>query len=199
MLSNWNTVAQSNAVVMWDHILRGLIRETLPRRNFPPQPRIALPLPDADRRVTIRLQRPDPEQLTEPVDIGFVRRDEYGVVISDAWQRGIYRLSAFRAGVNTTSQPAWNVAVAVNGPAEESHLQTMSGQQRELLMSLSGVSVSAGKQQPASGMQTNGSRPLWRWLLLVVLILLLVELGMLIYPWLRLVGLAAARQPASEN
>jgi hypothetical protein len=39
---------------------------------------------------------------------------------------------------------------------------------------------------------------MWRWLLLVVLGLLLLELGMLIYPWLRIVGLATTRGTANE-
>jgi hypothetical protein len=88
LLASWNTVAQTNAVVMWDHILRGLIRDTLPRRNFFPQPRIALPIPQRDRGITVRLDRPGATESAESVDIGFVGPSEYGVVVEDAWQRG---------------------------------------------------------------------------------------------------------------
>ncbi len=193
LLSEWNTIAQSNAVVIWDHILRGLIRDTLPRRNFKPQARIALPLPSRDRRIQVGLERPNVTATTEFVDIGFVGRDEFGVVVSDAWTRGIYRLSAIRNRGRTSAkarEQAWKLAVAVNGEAEESRLQRISGQQREALAALPGVIVASGDELLDSGVGVSDSRPLWRWLLLMVLILLLAELGMLIYPWLLLRGIS---------
>jgi hypothetical protein len=202
LLSEWNTIAQSNAVVMWDHILRGLIRDTLPRQNFTPQSRIALPLPIRDRRVQVVLERPDTTATTEFVDIGFVGREEFGVVVRDAWTRGIYRLSAIRNEGRTSIkaiEPVWKLALAVNGETEESQLQTISGQQRESLAGLPGVLLANGEQLLESGFEASDSRPLWRWLLLMVMILLFAELGMLVYPWLRSVGLVAVRSTVNEG
>jgi hypothetical protein len=78
-------------------------------------------------------------------------------------------------------------------------LQRISGQQRETLAALPGVLLANGVQLLESGVGVSDSRPLWRWLLLLVLILLLAELGMLIYPWLRSVGLVAARRTVNAD
>ena len=58
LLPEWNNLSQTNAVVIWDHILRQLIRSTWPDENFSPQSQIHIALNAADRTSTVQLQRP---------------------------------------------------------------------------------------------------------------------------------------------
>ncbi len=191
ILSEWNTLAQTNAVVIWDHILRGLIRDTLPRRNYLPQAQIALSVPPRDRRLQVRLERPAARATEEFVDVGYIDRDEIGVVVRDAWTRGVYRLSAVTRdgpGRGIAGDPGWTAAIAVNGEVGESYLRTLSGQQKEALHDLARASLVTGEQLLRSDVGVTDSRPLWRWLLLLVFVVLFAELGILIYPWLRTAG-----------
>ena len=93
LLSNWNTLPQTNAILIFDRILRSMISDTLPRRNFPVGPTITLPLENDDPRVSYVLTRPDEKGQREYLERGFVGPLRRGLVIRDVFQRGIYRIS----------------------------------------------------------------------------------------------------------
>ena len=58
LASSWNTLATTNAVVMFDRILRSLTQATLPRRNFSALEKLAVPLPSEDHNLAVVLGRP---------------------------------------------------------------------------------------------------------------------------------------------
>jgi hypothetical protein len=58
LLSSWTTLPKTNAVLIFDRILRGMIESTLPRHNFPPSERMTLPLPQFDQGLLVKLVRP---------------------------------------------------------------------------------------------------------------------------------------------
>src|SRR5690606_17416492 len=87
LLPEWNTLATTNAVLVFDRILRSMIRTTLPSRNFATADRVALPLPTADRDVRPVLLRPGDGEPPEQLDVGFVGREQLGVSIEQPLTR----------------------------------------------------------------------------------------------------------------
>jgi len=185
LLSNWNTLPTSNAMLIFDRVLRAMIQSTLPPRNFGPAERIALPLPTAERELTLQLRRPDGGAQPEPLDTGFVGRDQLGFHIEQPLARGLYRVTAVPAGGNgnaAASPTAWELPVAVNGTAEESDLQPLSREQFDARVGDAAVRwVGPEDEISLAGTQVSGQDSWW-WLILAVLGLLLVEL-LLVAKW----------------
>ncbi|HND54797.1 MAG TPA: hypothetical protein PLV92_20435, partial [Pirellulaceae bacterium] len=98
LLSEWNTLPQTNTMFLFDRLLRGMIEATLPPRNFDPQERLALPLTDVDPQQSLLLQRPGRAGADETIDFGNVGRDQRGVTLTNMLQRGFYRIA--RAGAD---------------------------------------------------------------------------------------------------
>ena len=185
LLSNWNTLPTSNAVVIFDRVLRAMIQSTLPPRNFGPTERIALPLPTAEREVTLQLRRPDGGAQPEPLDRGFVGQEQLGFQIEQPLARGVYRVTALRAGGSEnpgTRETAWELPVAVNGDSEESELQPLGRDQFEARVGDAAVRwVGPDDEISLAGTQVSGQDSWW-WLILAVLGLLLAEL-LLVAKW----------------
>lgn len=116
LLPGWNTLAQTNTFLIFDRILRDLIQQTLPQRNYGPQPQLAVPLPTQDRQIQVKLLRPswmgsdDPANWAEEsLDAGFIGRDQLGVQIENPLTRGVYRVEGYRGAVDSAgsrSEPA---------------------------------------------------------------------------------------------
>jgi len=96
LLSDWNTLPKTNTFLIFDRILRSMIQSTLPRRNFPAQERITLPLPTTDREFTVALHRPGQEDDPEILDTGFIGKEQLGFSIQSPLARGLYRVAAYR-------------------------------------------------------------------------------------------------------
>jgi len=177
--SSWNTMPRTNTILIFDRILRSLIRSTLPRRTLTPQERIAFALPPQRTNVTVALQRPGDEAATEPLDVGFIGQDRRGVQVTNAIDRGLYTLvSAEDAPQQIGAQQAWEV-FAVNGPAEESELTTLTSEQfAERAAGVETFWVGRGQAISLAGEQQYAQN-LWWWLALAVLTLLLFEITLL--------------------
>ncbi|MCH5374048.1 MAG: hypothetical protein JJ992_08730, partial [Planctomycetes bacterium] len=182
LLPEWNTMATTNAMLIFDRILRSMVRSTLPTRNFATVDRITLPLPTPDRDVRPVLVRPGESQTPETLDVGFVGREQLGVSIEQPLTRGIYRITAGRLTTNgngSALETAWEVPLAVNGDPAESDLQPLTREQFEQRVALDNVQwVGTGEPISLAGSQIRGQNSWW-WLILVVLVLLLVELVIL--------------------
>lgn len=185
LLSDWNTLPTSNAVVIFDRVLRAMIQSTLPPRNFGPTERIAVPLPTAEREVTLQLRRPDGGAQPEPLDRGFVGQEQLGFQIEQPLARGVYHVTALRAGGsgnNGARETAWELPVAVNGDPEESELQPLGRDQFEARIGDAAVRwVGPDDEISLAGTQVSGQDSWW-WLILAVLGLLLAEL-LLVAKW----------------
>jgi hypothetical protein len=202
LLSTWNTVAQTNAMVLFDRLLRSMIESTLPLRNFESPQQIALPLVTSDRDVAVSLTRPSREQLPQPLDVGFIRRDQLGVTVDHPLQRGLYRVAA-RKRDDTTGRtdedPDWELAVTVNGPPDESDLRPLSDAQQAELAEHPRLTVLAeGEPISLAGAQTRGQDSWW-WLILAVLFLLACEVAVLVLPILFARRAAPAAAPTSSG
>jgi len=185
LLSNWNTLAQTNAMVLFDRLLRSMIESTLPQRNYESPQQITLPLVTNDRDIAVSLTRPLREGIPEPLDIGFIRRDQLGVTVANPLQRGLYRVTARKRDEATGREdddPAWELAVAVNGPASESDLRPLTDAQQATLAEDPQLTLlAAGDPISLAGVQTRGQDSWW-WLIFAVLILLACEGTVLVLP-----------------
>jgi hypothetical protein len=189
LLSSWNTLPKTNAIVMFDRILRHMIGATLPPRNFDARDQITLPLPREDQQVVASLRRPGSVE-PEPVDVGFIGKEQRGITLHGLVERGIYTVSATPAA--TSSDPAlsdqaiaWEVPLAVNGDPEESELAPLSaGRFAELAEGSQLRWVEEGDEISLAGTQIRG-QDLWWYLALGVLLLLLAEMLVLAWPQLK--------------
>jgi hypothetical protein len=187
LLSPWNTLPQTNAVVMFDRILRSMIESTLPERNFESAEGIIVPLPAADQQTAVTLSRPNEGAAPEPLNVGFVRRNLLGVDIPDALQRGIYRLLISDRGTaagepDADARPGLEIDVAVNGPAAESNWQPLTRAEFETEAATDKLAwVGASQEISLAGAQLR-ARDAWWWIILAVMILLMVETMLLAAP-----------------
>ncbi len=181
ILPTWNNLAQTNAVLLWDHVMRSLIRSTLPIRNFTPREQLAVPLPIHQRNIKVQLRGPGRRQPHELLDVAFVARDQVGVSIPHAWTRGLYHLQlAPNASGKTIPEPsAWHVKLAVNGEASESNLTSLSEDEFRTRIVDSGVGRRLADNSLVAIGLANQAGSLWWWLVLATFILLVVELVLL--------------------
>ncbi|MGI8982336.1 MAG: BatA domain-containing protein [Pirellulaceae bacterium] len=190
--SSWNTMLTTNATVVFDRILRSMIQATLPRRNYGVQERLTLPLLTEDHDLTVSLARPG-DAPPEPLDIGYIGKEQRGVTVSGMYQRGAYRISAYRgqpASVDpsqpaVSEKPVWEIPLVVNGDAEESHLSPLSREKFEERASGTNLGwVGVGEDISLAGATIQGQN--WWWfLVLFVFGCLLVEMGILAWPSVR--------------
>lgn len=183
LLSDWNTLPQTNTMLIFDRILRSLVQSTLPQRNFPGAERITLPLPAAQHDVTVALRRPGREKDPEILDTGFIGKEQLGFQIQNPLARGLYRVAAYRPAGNGNSgveQTVWEVPLTVNGDSGESELQALSREQfQERTVNTTVGWVGPAEDISLAGAQIRGQDSWW-WLIVAVLGLLFVELTILI-------------------
>jgi hypothetical protein len=186
LLSSWNTLPKTNAIVMFDRILRGMIGATLAPRNFEARDQITLPLPREDQQVVASLMRPGAAE-PEPIDVGFIGKDQRGVTLHGLVERGLYTVSAKAAATSSDLALAeqatvWEVPLAVNGDPEESELAPLSAGRFQVLAQDSPLRwVEEGDDISLAGATIRG-QTMWWYLALAVLLLLLAEMAVLAWP-----------------
>jgi hypothetical protein len=195
VLSSWNTLPKTNAVLLFDQIMRGMIESTLPECNLPPSERWTLPLPRAEQHLVVSLLRPG-AAVEEPLDVTYVNAERRGVVVNGLLARGVYSVTGRRlAGSAQGSQePAvWEVPLAVNGEAEESDLTPLA--RNKFDEQTKGTSlrwVAAGEEIELAGAVVNGQGTWW-WVVLVVVVLLVAEMVVVGMPGVAQLGAMGSR------
>lgn len=177
LFSPWNNLPRTNAMLLFDRLLRSLLADTLPQLTVDTADQYTLPLPASNRRDTVRVTRPDGS--TESLAIEALGGDAYGVTLRDMTQRGVYTLVGTRpdlADKEKRESTVWKVPLAANGPARES--------QPELLDASTFAArtrgrddfrwVDAGTPISVDGARVSGQGSWW-WLLLAALGCLLAE------------------------
>jgi hypothetical protein len=181
LYSAWNTMHLTNAYLVYNRLLRGMIEDTLPRRNFSTVERIAAPLPTAERDIAVLLTRPG-EKVDEMLDVGYIGQERRGVTIDNPLARGLYRLTAVPAEPSAaeTASPAarWEMPLAVAGPPEESELGRISREQFEQYAGDSFEWVGPNEEISLAGIQLHGQN-WWRWLIVAALAMSLLEMAIL--------------------
>jgi len=184
LLSPWNTLPKTNAVFIFDRLLRGMIQSTLPERTIAPADQLTLPLARLNQNLSVTLSRPG--RVTEdPLEVTYIGAQQRGVTLSGLLNRGVYYVRGRKLTSlldASTQKPIWEVPLAVNGASEESDLSSVTS--RELEQATAGADihfVAAGEAINLSGAATSWQNSWW-WLTLGVLTLLLAEMLVLIKP-----------------
>jgi len=190
---NWNTLARMDAVILYDHILRSLLEQTLPQRNFQSVGEAVVPIEPQMSKLSYTLTRPDGE--SEPLAVDALGEDRYGLTVRNISSRGIYQLDAERPSESGDSagetNKIWHTPLAVNGAADESDLRSIDpeGFQERVGDSPNVRLVAADETISLAGAQVFGAPlgvELWKWLLGAVLLLLVVEMSILAWPtWIK--------------
>jgi hypothetical protein len=178
LTSQWNTLSQSNAVVILDRMMRSLIHSTLPRRNYPGVERIEVPVPNSLRAAHIVLDRPGREGAEETLGTGFLQPDQLGVHLDRPLARGLYRvrIAAEDAKAIASAAPLtpWRYDVTVNGDADESNLQKLEAAAFHPFTVRGWRWLTADELPDLAGV-SGGGQDAWWWLALGVLVLTLLE------------------------
>lgn len=195
ILPKWNFLANSSVMAVMDRILRGQIESTLPQRNLSQVEQFILPVTDNLSRYT--LQRPamsaTGEPREEPLAVEALGPDEFGVIVRNVTQRGIYRIMVRRSNADN-AEPIAVYPFAVNGPAQESELIPLKRTGFEELISSN--DKPADPNNPASNrmfwvdrgesVNLNGTtawgQSLWWWCAALMLTALLAEMAICAWP-----------------
>jgi hypothetical protein len=182
LLSSWNTLPKTNAVLMFDRLLRGMVQRTLPERNFSPSDQLTIPLPSNSAGLALTLSRPG--QINEqPLEVSYTSASERGVLMTGLLERGVYWIRGWRGGAATAGlKPAWELPLAVGGESAESDLTAVGPREMEKLADERLLRwVAAGEPIDLAGDATAGQSTWW-WLALVVLLLLVMEMSIIAFP-----------------
>lgn len=188
---SWNTLAITDAVLIYDRLLRAMLQETVPSRNVGSEGQLVLPVPAAERTARFVISGPDGQQRILSVDAQ-EGSDRFGVTVGDWTDRGLYRVTADRTQDSARGTPQngletklWEVPLAVNGLAEESQL--LSNEELALRQDRGQAKPIETTQATAIGLQRTSlsGEDLWKWVMLAVLACLLLELIILAWPTLR--------------
>ncbi len=180
---DWNTLTTTNAVLLFDRIFRDLLQRGLPQRNLTSSSQLVLPVAPQLRRARLTLTTPSGRE--ESLSVDALGPDRYGVTLRNLTERGLYQLTAY--GTKDTPQAApdakiWHVAVAVNGPVDESDLRSLGQNELEQRMGQANFRwIAHGQPICLTAAQVHG-QDLWKYGIMGVLGCLLVELVILAWP-----------------
>jgi hypothetical protein len=180
---DWNTLTTTNAVLVFDRIFRDLVQRSLPQRNLTSTGQIVLPVAPELHRARFTLTTPSGRE--EPLPVDALGADRYGITLKNLPQRGLYQIAAH--GTKQTPQAGpdakvWQVALAVNGPVEESDLRVLGEKDLQERMGQAAYRwVADGQPITLTAAQVQG-QDLWKWAMLAVLGCLLVELAIVAWP-----------------
>jgi|688.fasta_scaffold17537_4 hypothetical protein len=191
LLSPWNTLPRTNAMLLFDRLLREMLCATLPARTIDTVDVLPLPLSPRDRHATIRLKRPDGREETLTVEA--LGGDAYGVTLRDLVERGLYTVTATKGdpagGGAQTDRPSraaaeWQLSIAADGPARESQPQVLDAASFATRAEKTEGFRWVGPEQPINvdGARVTGQGAWW-WLLCGSLACLLGEGVVLAAPY----------------
>lgn len=183
LFSSWNTLTSTNAILLFDRMMRQLLEDTLPRRNYETGDVVTLPARRSDQ---LRWEVVQPDGSRDAVSVEALSADRYGVRIHRAVNNGHYEVVATSTLNDTgnTADPAveGSTLLAFNCPSEESQLDSLDAQAFEEQAGVEGYRwLEAEETISVEGARIRG-RDLWKWLIAAVLSFLLTEMLILAWP-----------------
>ena len=181
LYSSWSTLTSTNAILLFDRMLRQLLEGTLPQRNFETGEVVTLPAQKSDR---LRWEVQSPGDRREPLTIEALSANRYGVLIRRALQQGHYDvLGTDISSEEAARSPKTRTALAFNCPPEESELSALDAIAfRERMGEGTYRWLERDDVLSVEGAQIRG-RNLWKWLMVAVFLCLLAEMLILAWPY----------------
>lgn len=183
LFSSWNTLTSTNAILMFDRMLRQLLKDTLPRRNYETGDVVTLPARRSDQ---LRWELVQPDGNRDAISVEALSAERYGLRIHRAVNNGHYDVVSTstnaEANVPTDQASDATTLLAFNCPPEESQLETLDALTFENQAGVNGYRwLEADETISVEGARIRG-RDLWKWLIGAVLIFLLTEMLILAWP-----------------
>lgn len=198
MSSAWNTIARKRGVLLFDRIVRSLLRRSLPDRTFGPESQIVIPVAPADQTADFTVQRPgDADGRLQRVEA--LGPQSYGLLLGSVEKRGVYQVHRRRRGSKADAPAPGDTStmlLAVNGPAAESELAPRSDADLPEKIGKTEVTWIGPDEDIALAGKTYAGHDLWQVLLALALACILLEMLLLI-GW-RLAGLARTSAAADQ-
>ncbi|MDP6634505.1 MAG: BatA domain-containing protein [Phycisphaerae bacterium] len=200
MWPEWNTMALGNGVLLLDRIMRSLLVRSLPDRTFGAQREILIPVTAADQVANFTVQAPG-ETTPRIRGVEAFGAESYGLPLRSIQKRGVYTIrrqgaSAKKDG-DEEAPDGWSMALAVNGPADESDL--VCSEQDDLPKKIGDTTItwiSSNEKISLAGKSYIG-HDFWWVLMLLTLGCVLLEM-VLLTGW-RLAGLPSKSTGAASD
>lgn len=197
LYSSWNTLTSTNAIVVFDRLLRRLIEDTLPERNFETGDVVPLPAAKSD---LVRWQLDRPDERTDLLTVEALSAERFGVLIRNGVLNGHYAVNSvsidpsLATSANTPSATDGTL-LSFNCQPDESRLETLDALAFQTRFEGSEARwLEADEALSVEGARISG-RGIWKWLIAAVLFALLTEMGILAWPYLKAVGASDADAP----
>ncbi|PHS00921.1 MAG: hypothetical protein COA78_23385 [Blastopirellula sp.] len=187
--NRWTTLPGTNAILMFDRILRGMLESTMPQRTFEEIEQLTLPIANTTPATYVELWRPG-QDSPESLPIGFIDEDTKGITINDLLTSGQYTLHIKEQSQSIDPLGSGNdenaqiIPLVIQSPAHESELSKLSEEDfnaRELGTHVRWIS--SDQEISLSGTQIQGQN-WWKYLVTALLFCLLAELLFLAKPGL---------------
>ncbi|MGY8767165.1 MAG: BatA domain-containing protein [Pirellulales bacterium] len=187
--NRWTTLPGTNAILMFDRILRSMLESTIPQRTFEEIEQLTIPIATTTPATYVELWRPG-QDTPEVLPIGFIDEDTKGITINDLLVSGQYSLHIKEQASGIDSQSSTNaendrqIPLVIQSPSAESQLTKLSEEdfnERKLGTQLRWVS--SDQEISLSGTQIQGQN-WWKYLIAALLVCLLAELLFLAQPGL---------------
>lgn len=176
--SDWNTLTTCNAVLLFDRIMRHLLANTLPKHDFAAGEPIVLPVTPTQRSWQFQLY--DTLGNEDTLAVEALGPQSYGIVLRGILQRGLYKVVGLRDANDTATD--WQYPLAVQGPDRESELKPLTA--ADLPQRLAGMTAHVVAPDEEINVTSTGQpgTALWSWLLGLVMVAMVAELGVLAWP-----------------
>lgn len=183
--SQWSTLPSTNAVLIFDRVLRNQLASTFQRYNFAVEETAVLPLPPGAGDSSVQLTAPD-SGIVSSVSPRFLNEETRGVLIDSLETSGVYWLSNQKSGQDVADgHGGYRIPISAAPAAWESQLERLDEEQFAAL----GLPPQY-QWQESSQLLSNSGLPVsghswWQWLITLVIVLLIVEMTVAAMPsWL---------------
>ncbi len=182
--SQWSTLPSTNAVLIFDRVLRNQLASTFQRYNFSVGETALLPLPRGIGDSAVQLESPG-SGVVSTLSPRFLSEETRGVLIESLDSAGVYWLTDRSSSDATDNASRFRIPVSGSPVSWESQLARLDQEQFEAL----GLPPQYRWQDETqvvsgSGLPTSG-HAWWQWLIILVIALLLIEMTIAAMPsWL---------------
>jgi hypothetical protein len=186
LFSSWNTLTGTNAILMFDRMLRQLLEDTLPRRTFETGDDVTLPARRSDQ---LRWELTLPDKRQETLAVEALSAERFGIRIQRTMLQGHYRVASISTEEDAEDESFRSeIPLSFNCPPEESELEAFDSLAFQERMGEDAFRwLEADEPLSVEGARVRG-RDLWKWLIGAVLAFLLCEMLLLASPHMKTAG-----------
>lgn len=183
LYSSWNSLTGTNAMLMFDRMLRQLLKETLPTRNFETGDAVNLAAQKSER---VRWEVAAPDATKHALAVEALSASRFGVIVRNTLMQGHYQVASVDALPDANSDKgngqATAVPLAFNCPPDESELAALDAIAFQERMGDGKYRwLENGETISTEGSQVRG-HDIWKSIVLIVIVLLLLEMAILGWP-----------------